>query len=813
MIPLFPLRGGDVFFEDTIKTVLVGRPSTLATVKAAVAVDRQIAVFTLSQNTAQTPCLNDFFTIGVRAEVISMKELEPDRYAVTLSSVSLIQLDKVHCVANDVLMADVTPHGIQPLSEKKSALVDETLKALEIFCEAVGLPASTGRLVGFSLRTDINPTHKVASRLVGSLVNYVGLGEESHPFSTEQRLKLLEARSVEEQLLYLVQLLKSDKVRNQLTPGYAERVSVHIQRASEFVPPVGSAAVDFAAQPNSSSNQKRFDSTGHTHGAPNNSKGTDIVFHTEEALIAGVENALNNPSNPHAREMNSLVASAIQGDRRALVAALRNFEDPPPAFLLNVGEFAAAFLYYLAAQFKGVDKQSHELKIQLLNYGDQFAVPLRLGERGSRESGTELPKSRIISRLAREHCSFVIEQALGAFERGDFKQSAELYSLAGLTQYYPEALLGLGAAYDAQGKFKEAAQATRDFISRVATLPKDAYQREDLPKAHTNLACSLYSLGSLKEARLEVTRALELNSTDKEAQKLLRTIDAAGEHTPSEESEIGIKIDAFEKIALGVNTNPFTLKRMVSEFANFLQGRSLTQEQRDAVQWICQQISARRLVSLENMKGEPDPQYGEGVSCDEIMAALEVNEPFFISSLGIVLDFDDGLNEIDEQFVYVYFLNKIIFASKTLFSIVSIEDDGRTLDSSELKAALVKSRKLSECAEASRSGNLDQLLNDSSKMPWEHFRILARLPMKYGRSAFVFFSGYDLDKNLMIDAYCVKESAEEELGDVLKKLFGASDISFRGGPKSGHNPISTDNEAIEKLTLSIDSETHLHPDD
>jgi hypothetical protein len=85
--------------------------------------------------------------------------------------------------------------------------------------------------------------------------------------------------------------------------------------------------------------------------------------------------------------------------------------------------------------------------------------------------------------------------------------------------------------------------------------------------------------------------------------------------------------------------------------------------------------------------------------------------------------------------------------------------------------------------------------------------------MKYGKSAFVFFSGSDMDKNLMIDAYCVKESVEEELGNDLVKLFGASGFTLHGGSRTGNNPISTDNEAIEKLTLSIDSETHLHPDD
>ena len=969
MIPLFPLRGGDVFFENSIKSVVVGRPSTVATVKAALANDGQVAVFTLSNATESTPILKDFFTTGVRAEVVSMRELEPGKYAVTLSGISLIRLVKVHCIDNDVLMADVHPHSISPLSAENSELVDDVMKALGFFCDNVGLPPSTVRLVELSVRSDVNPAHEVANRLVGAVVSYVRLSDENQPFSTEQQLKLLEAPSVEKQLRYLIQLLKSDEVRNQLVPGYAERISIHIERASEYIPPINNSLEEFAARLNQGCDQKYFDVKGNTRSAPgqpslfgyldlvvygpnrtvleqspyvlkvlaaclldngepvlarfdgfdvsltieqagkvyflyykspslfekgkmlkgaigfadpigsierasedslrykpNQSdewttfvkpsisdlhvdpwdaeqiKGIDtsfgkmfsasrgsadlkasdngIVFHTEEALISSVETAISKSSNPHAHEMKRLADMAIQGDSRALVATLSDFNEPPPAFLLNMGEFAAAFLYYLAAQFRGSDEHSHQLKMSLLNYGDRFTVPLATDERGSRVRGTELPKSRIIDRLAREHCSFVLEKALSAFERGDFKESAELYGSAGATQYFPEALLGRGAALDRQGKFEEAIQSTRDFIARVATLPKDAYQREDLPKAYINLATSLYSLGRLTAARKEIAKAVKLDPSDEHALELRDLLDATDEKfrptkapLPAEGTSIESATEKFESVVLDLRCTLSRRKKAVSEFANFLKGCTLSQEQEIEVREICRTARARGTVQRENMKGELDSGYIEGVNCDAVIAALEINTPFFISSLGIVLDFGDALNEIDEQFVYAYFLNKILFASKSLFSIVSIEDDGRTLDSGELKAALGKSRKLSEFAEASSSGNLDQLLNDPSKMPWEFFRILARLPMKYGKSAFVFFGGHDMDRHLTIDAYCVKESAEEELGDVLAKLFGASDISFRGGPKSGHNPISTDSEAIENLTLSIDSETHLHPED
>ncbi len=78
----------------------------------------------------------------------------------------------------------------------------------------------------------------------------------------------------------------------------------------------------------------------------------------------------------------------------------------------------------------------------------------------------------------------------------------------------------------------------------------------------------------------------------------------------------------FEATLIDTNPDPFTVKRVVEEFANYLSNHTLTESQEREVREICRLASSSRFVDTTDWRGEDDRIFVRGLKLDELLVTL-----------------------------------------------------------------------------------------------------------------------------------------------------------------------------------------------
>ena len=195
-LPLLPLRNG-VFFPGGVITLNVGRPKSIALIKAADPTETLLAIVTQRDPEIEDPTDDDLYRVGTLARILKIQKTGRNTYSLMVQGIQRLTLDRVTS-EDPYWIADITaiPEDNDKDDAKLGAL-DQTLRkvAREVIKLTPELPRGAEKML-----SEIKEPGQLADMIASTL-----------DVSLEDKMKVLSTFDVKERLETTLEMLSRIK--------------------------------------------------------------------------------------------------------------------------------------------------------------------------------------------------------------------------------------------------------------------------------------------------------------------------------------------------------------------------------------------------------------------------------------------------------------------------------------------------------------------------------------------------------------------------------------------------------------------------
>ena len=195
-LPLLPLRNG-VFFPGGVITLNVGRPKSIALIKAADPTETLLAIITQRDPEIEDPKEEDLYRVGTLARILKIQKTGRNTYSLMVQGIQRIVLDRI--ISDDPYwLSEVTPVDEETDEEDLEVhALDQTLRkvAREVIKLTPELPRGAEKML-----SEIQEPGQLADMIASTL-----------DLSLEDKMKVLSTFSLKERLETTLELLSRIK--------------------------------------------------------------------------------------------------------------------------------------------------------------------------------------------------------------------------------------------------------------------------------------------------------------------------------------------------------------------------------------------------------------------------------------------------------------------------------------------------------------------------------------------------------------------------------------------------------------------------
>lgn len=195
-LPLLPLRNG-VFFPGGVITLNVGRPKSIALIKAADPTETLLAIITQRDPEVEDPKEEDLYRVGTLARILKIQKTGRNTYSLMVQGIQRIVLEKITS-EDPYWLAEVSPVSEEyDKDDLQIHALDQTLRrvAREVIKLTPELPRGAEKML-----SEIKEPGQLADMIASTL-----------DLSLEDKMKVLSTFSLKERLETTLELLSRIK--------------------------------------------------------------------------------------------------------------------------------------------------------------------------------------------------------------------------------------------------------------------------------------------------------------------------------------------------------------------------------------------------------------------------------------------------------------------------------------------------------------------------------------------------------------------------------------------------------------------------